>query len=125
MRKVWKGSLRADCEIGFCPKAEGSHERFLSRDNDGKEQEVKICISVPTKILNKVILTIKGLGSLVKYLAQKKFLIKLATIVVVVAIVIREVILLRKCLISLGLFQLGTSLWLFFNGIIFVIIINR
>lgn len=95
------------------------------RDNDGKEQEVKICISVPTKILNKVILTMKGLGSLVKYLAQKKFLIKLATIVVVVAIVIREVILLRKCLISPGLFQLGTSLWLFFNGIIFVIIINR
>lgn len=50
---------------------------------------------------------------------------KVSTIVVVVAIVIREVILLRKCLISLGLFQLDTSLWLFFNGIIFVIIINR
>lgn len=49
---------------------------------------------------------------------------KVSTIVVV-AIVIREVILLRKCLISLGLFQLDTSLWLFFNGIIFVNIINR
>lgn len=48
------------------------------REDDGKEQEGKICISVLTKILNKVILIIKGLGSLAKCLAQKKSLIKLA-----------------------------------------------
>lgn len=48
------------------------------RDNDGKEQEVKICISALTKILNKVILIMKGLGSLAKCLAQRKSLIKLA-----------------------------------------------
>lgn len=46
------------------------------RDNGGKEQEVKICISALTKILNKVILIMKG--SLAKCLAQKKSLIKLA-----------------------------------------------
>lgn len=55
----------------------GGQEKHRS-DNDDKEQEVKICISALTKILNKVILIMKGLGSLAKCLAQKKSLIRLA-----------------------------------------------
>lgn len=39
----------------------------------------------------------------------------LATIIVVVAVMIRQAILLRKGLISLGPFQLGTFVWLLFK----------
>lgn len=56
--------------------------------NDGKEQKRKYAYQCPQKSLNKVILTMKGLGSLVKYLRTEEILIKLA-IVVIVAIVIK------------------------------------
>lgn len=42
LRKVWKGRLRADCEIGFCPKAEGSHKRFLSREVTCSELQSRV-----------------------------------------------------------------------------------